>query len=159
MIIILIGVSGCGKTTIGSELSKKVGCQFLDGDDFHPADNIRKMADAVPLTEEDRLPWLLTLRSEIERFLDSGEELVLACSALSRESRNILRRDSTKIRFVYLSGSKELISQRLNDRTGHFMSAALLDSQFDALEEPDSAIVVSITQSPQQIVDQLCDEL
>jgi len=159
MIIILIGVSGCGKTTIGSELSKRVGCQFLDGDDFHPADNIKKMANAVPLTEVDRLPWLHTLRREIERFLDSGEDLVLACSALSRESRNILRGDSDNIRFVYLSGTKELISQRLNERTGHFMSAALLDSQFDALEEPESAIVISITQSPQQVVDQLCDEL
>jgi len=159
MVIILIGVSGCGKTTIGIELSKMVGCLFPDGDDFHPEANIKKMSDCVPLTEEDRGPWLNTLRSKIEQCLDSGENLVLACSALSRRSRDILRGNSKDVRFVYLQGSKELIGQRLKGRKGHFMSSDLLDSQFDVLQKPDAAIVVCITQSPQEIVAQVCDEL
>ncbi len=159
MVIILIGVSGCGKTTIGIELSRRVGCSFLDGDDFHPEANIEKMSRGVPLTEEDRAPWLDTLRCNIARCLDTGENLVLACSALSRKSRDILRGDNNDVRFVYLQGSKELIAQRLKDRTGHFMSSDLLDSQFDVLQEPDSAIVVCITLSPQEIVAQVCEEL
>ena len=134
MVIILIGVSGCGKTTIGIELSKRLGCLFLDGDNFHPEANIRKMSGGVPLTEEDRAPWLNTLRRNIEQCLDSGETLVLACSALSRQSRGILRGNNNDVRFVYLQGSKELIGQRLQDRKGHFMSSDLLDSQFDVLQ-------------------------
>ena len=159
MVIIVIGVSGCGKTTIGTELSKKIGCVFLDGDDFHPEANIEKMSNCVPLTEEDRAPWLNTLRCHVEKYLASGENLVLACSALSRHSRDILRGNCKDVRFVYLQGSKELIGRRLKDRKGHFMSSDLLESQFDALEEPDSAIVVGITLSPQEIVGQVCDEL
>jgi len=159
MVIVLIGVSGCGKTTIGIELSRTVGCLFLDGDDFHPEANIKKMSSGVPLTEEDRAPWLDTLRSNIEQCLANGENLVLACSALSRHSREILRGNSSDVQFVYLQGSKELIAQRLKGRNGHFMSSDLLDSQFDALQEPDSAIVVCITQSPQEIVAQVCGEL
>jgi gluconokinase len=159
MVIILIGVSGCGKTTIGIKLSKRVGCLFLDGDDFHPEANIKKMSDSVPLTEEDRVPWLNTLRCNIEQCLDSGDHLVLACSALSRHSRDMLRGNSDDVRFVYLQGSKELIGQRLKNREGHFMSPDLLDSQFDVLQEPDSAIVVSIALSPQEIIAQVCGEL
>ena len=159
MVIIVIGVSGCGKTTIGIELSKKIGCVFLDGDDFHPEANIEKMSNGVPLTLEDRAPWLNTLRCHVEQYLDSGQNLVLACSALSRQSRDILRGNSKDVRFVYLQGSKELIRRRLKDRKGHFMSSDLLESQFDVLEEPDSATVVCITLSPQEIVGQVCDEL
>ena len=159
MVIILIGVSGCGKTTIGIELSKRLGCLFLDGDDFHSEANIEKMSGGIPLTEADRAPWLKTLRRNIEQCLDSGENLVLACSALSRNSRDILRGNSADVRFVYLQGSKELIAQRLKDRKGHFSSPDLLDSQFDVLQEPDSAIVVAITLSPQEIVAQVCSEL
>ena len=159
MVIILVGVSGCGKTTIGIELSKRVGCLFLDGDDFHPETNIEKMSGCIPLTEEDRAPWLSTLRCKIEQHLDSGENLVLACSALSRKSRDILRGNNNDVRFVYLQGSKELIGQRLQDRKGHFMSSDLLDSQFDVLQEPESAIIACITQNPQQIVAQVCSEL
>jgi len=159
MVIILSGVSGCGKTTIGTELSKRIGCVFLDGDDFHSEANIKKMSDGVPLTEEDRAPWLNTLRCNIEQHLDSGENLVLACSALSRNSRHVLRGNTKDVRFVYLQGSKQLIAQRLQDRIGHFSNPDLLDSQFDALQEPGSATVVSITLSPQEIVAQVCDEL
>ena len=159
MVIILIGVSGCGKTTIGIELSKRLGCLFLDGDDFHSEANIEKMSGGIPLTEADRRPWLDRLRRKIEECLDSGENLVLACSALSRNSRDVLRGNSADVRFVYLQGSKELIAQRLKNRKGHFSSPDLLDSQFDVLQEPDSAIVVAITLSPQEIVAQVSSEL
>ena len=159
MVIILIGVSGCGKTTIGIELSKRVGYSFWDGDDFHPEANIKKMSGGVPLTEADRTSWLNTLRRKIEQCLDNSENLVLACSALSRQSRDILRGNNKDVRFVYLQGSKELIRQRLKDRKGHFMRSDMLDSQFDVLQEPDAAIVVCITQSPQEIVAQICGEL
>lgn len=159
MVIILIGVSGCGKTTIGIELSEKVGCLFLDGDDFHSEANIKKMSGGVPLTEADRRPWLNTLRRKIEQYLDSDENLVLACSALSRQSRELLRGDNNDVRYVYLQGSKELIAQRLKNRKGHFMHPDLLDSQFDTLQEPDAAIVVCITQSPQEIVAQISSDL
>jgi len=159
MVIILMGVSGCGKTTIGIELSKGIGCLFLDGDDFHSEANIMKISGGAPLTEADRTPWLNTLRRKIEQCLDSGENLVLACSALSRQSRDVLRGENKDVRFVYLQGSKKLIKQRLKDRTEHFMHSDMLDSQFDVLQEPDEAIVVSITQSPQEIVAQLRGEL
>jgi gluconokinase len=159
MVIILIGVSGCGKTTIGLELSKRVGCLFCDGDDFHPEANIKKMSSGVPLTEADRTSWLNTLRRKIEQCLDNDENLVLACSALSRQSRDVLRGNNNDVRFVYLQGSKELIEQRLKNRKGHFMRSNLLDSQFDALQEPDAALVVCITQSPQEIIAQISDEL
>ena len=159
MVIILIGVSGCGKTTIGIELSKRVGCLFWDGDDFHPEANIEKMSSGIPLTEADRTSWLHTLRRKIEQCLDDGENLVLACSALSRKSRNILRENNEDVRFVYLRGSKELIKQRLRERKGHFMRSDMLDSQFDVLQEPDAAIVACITQSPQEIVAYISSEL
>jgi gluconokinase len=159
MVIILMGVSGCGKTTIGIELSERIGCLFLDGDDFHSEASISKMSSGVPLTEADRMPWLDTLKSKIEQSLDSGEDLVLACSALTQRSREILRGNNNEIRFVYLQGSKELIRRRLKDRKGHYMSSGMLDSQFDVLQEPGSAIVVCIAQSPQNIVAQICGDL
>ena len=159
MVIILCGVSGSGKTTIGVELSERVGCAFLDGDDFHSAANIKKMSGGVPLTEADRMPWLQTLRGKIEACLDSGEDLVLACSALSRQSRMLLRGSSGDVRIVYLQGSRELIKQRLDDRKDHFVGAEMLDSQFDALEEPKSATVVGVNQSPPEIVAQIISEL
>ena len=154
-----MGVSGCGKTTIGIELSQGIGCQFLDGDDFHSEANIKKMSGGVPLTEADRTPWLNTLRRKIEQCLNNGENLVIACSALSRQSRDVLRGNNKDVRFVYLQGSKKLIRQRLKDRKEHFMRSDMLDSQFDVLQEPDEAIVVSITQSPQEIVAQIRGEL
>ena len=159
MVIILMGVSGCGKTTIGIELSKTIGCSFWDGDDFHPEASIKKMSGGIPLTEADRTSWLHTLRRKFQRYLDDGENLVLACSALSRRSRNILRGKNEDVRFVYLRGSKELIRQRLKKRKGHFMRSDMLDNQFDVLQEPDTAIVVCITQSPQEIVAQISGEL
>ena len=159
MVIILSGVSGSGKTTIGIELSQQMGYQFLDADDFHPDSNIKKMSSGIPLTEADRLPWLTSLRRRIEEYLESGEDLVLACSALSRASRDRLRADDDNVRIVYLQGEKDLIRQRLQSREGHFVGAELLDSQFDALEEPNEATVVCISRSPRQIVAQIINEL
>jgi gluconokinase len=155
MVVILMGVSGSGKTTIGARLAQDLGWRFLDADDFHPAENIRKMAAGQPLTEEDRAPWLERLRREIAAALASGESITMACSALSATSRRMLAVDANQVRFVYLKGSPELIRQRLRNRSGHFMKETMLASQFAALEEPADAFVVDIDDRPGAIVDKI----
>ena len=155
MILVLMGVSGCGKTTIGARLAEELGWRFLDADDFHSADNIRRMAAGQPLTDHDRQPWLTRLREEIARALAAGESMTLACSALKETSRQTLAVDPDLVRFVYLRGSMELIRQRLRNRSGHFMKDDMLASQFEALEEPTDAIVVDIDDRPGRIVEQI----
>jgi len=155
MVVILMGVSGSGKTTIGARLAQDLGWRFLDADDFHPAENIRKMTDGEPLTEEDRTPWIERLRREITAALAAGESITLACSALSASSRRMLAVDPTQVRFVYLKGSPALIRQRLRNRSGHFMRETMLASQFAALEEPSDALVVDIDDRPGAIVDKI----
>ena len=159
MILVLMGVSGCGKTTIGARLAEELGWRFLDADDFHSADNIRRMAAGQPLTDHDRQPWLTRLREEIARALAAGESMTLACSALKETSRQTLAVDPDLVRFVYLRGSMELIRQRLRNRSGHFMKDDMLASQFEALEEPTDAIVVDIDDRPGRIVEQIRDAL
>ena len=155
-----MGVSGSGKTTVGNILAAKLGWQFADGDDFHPADNIEKMRRGSPLTDEDRCPWLRSLREYIAGTCERGEDLVLACSALSHDYREYLSADNSGcVRFVYLKGSEELIRQRLANRTGHFMPPSLLRSQFQALEPPDDAVRIDITPSPEIIVERIMDAL
>lgn len=155
MVVILMGVSGSGKTTIGARLAQDLGWRFLDADDFHPAENIRKMTAGQPLTEEDREPWIERLRREITAVLAAGESATLACSALSVGSRHLLAVDPARVRFVYLKGSQALIRQRLRNRSGHFMRESMLASQFAALEEPDDALVVDIDDRPGAIVDKI----
>ncbi len=155
MVVILMGVSGSGKTTIGARLAQDLGWRFLDADDFHPAENVRKMASGHPLTEADREPWLERLRREIAAALASGESITMACSALSAASRRMLAVDADKVRFVYLKGSPELIRQRLRNRSGHFMKETMLASQFAALEGPSDALVVDIDDRPGAIVDKI----
>src|SRR3569623_783951 len=155
MVLILMGVSGSGKTTIGARLAQDLGWRFLDADDFHPAENIRKMTDGQPLTEEDREPWLERLRREITGALAAGESIALACSALSATSRRMLAADPNQVRFVYLKGSPALIRQRLRNRSGHFMKETMLASQFAALEEPCDALVVDIDDRPGAIVEKI----
>ncbi len=150
--ILLMGVSGAGKTTIGRLLAERLGGRFLDGDDLHPEANRRKMAAGVPLDDADRLPWLDRVRDAMETDRGPGP-LVVACSALKASYRAHLGRGL--YRLVYLHGAPGLIRRRLGDRTGHFMPARLLDSQFAALEEPADALVVEIDGPPEAIVERI----
>jgi len=149
--IVVMGVSGSGKTTLGQGLSKKLSWPFFDADDFHPESNHKKLAAGIPLTDDDRAPWLQTLAELIRSHSEKGQSIVLACSALKGKYRNILR-DGLKVEFAYLKGSKELIAERLKTRKGHFMNPDLLDSQFATLEEPHSALVLDIASTPDTLV-------
>jgi gluconokinase len=152
MVIVLMGVSGSGKTTVGVPLAQALGGEFVEGDDYHPPANIAKMRQGIPLEDADRRPWLATLSAEIGRWLAAGRTVVLACSALKRSYRAILRDGRPGVRFVHLTGSAPLIRARLAGRQGHYMPASLLDSQLAALEEPLDAIVVAIDRPPAEIV-------
>jgi gluconokinase len=138
VLYVVMGVSGSGKTRIGAGFAKAIGVPFLEGDDYHSPENVRRMSSGIPLTDEDRAGWLQSLAARIRQAKDAGTGLVLACSALKRRYREILR-DAAKpepLRFIYLRGPRAMIGERLRARKGHFMSPALLDSQFEALEEP-----------------------
>lgn len=138
MIIIVMGVSGAGKSTIGRALAEALGCRFIEGDDYHPPANVERMRAGIPLTDADRGPWLDVLAGEIAACKANGEDLVLSCSALKRRYRDRLRAADPQLRFVHPHGSPEAIGRRMADREGHFMPPALLDSQFAALEPPDA---------------------
>jgi gluconokinase len=159
--IIVMGVSGCGKSLIGAMLAQRLGGVFQDGDDLHPASNKAKMSQGTPLTDEDRWPWYRIQRDEILRHRNDGKIYVLACSALKEIYRDRLRDGdaSGDLVFVYLKGSRELIGERLRARKGHFMPPSLLDSQFAALEESQDAIVADVSQTPEQIVESVLNRL
>jgi len=152
MFIIIMGVSGSGKTTIGKALAKSLGYSFYDGDDFHPPANVAKMAKGIPLTDEDRAGWLQEMAAVIAKGLVRGEDGVIACSALKEKYREVLRVDPRQVRLVYLKGSYETIKTRMKKRQGHFMNAALLQSQYETLEEPGDALVVDVSRTPEEIV-------
>lgn len=159
LVIILMGVSGCGKTSIGNLLSSRTGLPFFDGDHFHPEANIRKMESSSPLNDADRRPWLERLSALIGELL-SKHGGIMACSALKKSYRDILKNGyEQNVWFVYLKGDKELISQRLKARDNHFMPAGLLDSQFKTLQEPEHAITIEIGQTPQQIVEEIIQQI
>lgn len=151
MVILLMGVSGAGKTTIGKLLASDLGWVFADGDDYHPAANVEKMRNGIPLTDADRESWLEILGNLIATWIKTETNAVLACSALKHVYREQLRVDSD-VQFVYLKGTPQLLRQRLHERHGHFMTERMLDSQLSTLEEPGQATVVDIDQSPAQIV-------
>ncbi len=161
MIVIVFGVSGAGKTTVGKLLAEELGWHFYEGDDFHPAANIEKMRHEIPLNDEDRQPWLDKLRELIEHLLATNEDAVIACSALKEKYRRQLRA-STQVKFVYLRGDFALIADRLRKRTGHFMKPTLLRSQFADLEEPQPAehvIVVDLARTPQELTQEIKSKL
>jgi gluconokinase len=156
-----MGVSGSGKTAVGEELAARLGATFVDSDDLHPPENKAKMSAKVPLTDEDRWPWLRRIRTEAIDATPPGKRCVVACSALKRAYRSVLRQDLTDVRLVYLRGSFELIAGRLAARKGHFMPPDLLRSQFATLEEPDAAegVVVDIDTTVPQIVDRILEKV
>jgi carbohydrate kinase (thermoresistant glucokinase family) len=154
-IVVVMGVTGSGKTTIAALLAGRLQWEFEDGDGFHPAANIEKMRSGTPLTDEDRWPWLQAIAAWIDDIRTSGRHGVVACSALKRRYRDILIGARPDVRLVYLKGEEALIARRIAARHGHFMPAALLHSQFEALEEPgpdEKPIVVSIDARPLDIV-------
>jgi gluconokinase len=151
MIVIVMGVSGCGKSTIGQLLATRLGFPLLDADEFHPPANVAKMASGTPLTDEDRRPWLELLNGKLR----AQGNAVLACSALKDSYRQILSRGLADCRFVHLRGNIDLIRARLAERKHRYMPASLLDSQFAALEPPAGAIEVDIAQPPAQCVDEI----
>ena len=154
-----MGVSGAGKTAIGRSLSARLGWEFVDGDDLHPAANREKMAAGLPLDDADRAPWLRSIRELIDRHERQGASLIIACSALKNSYRELLLGDTHTTRLVYLRGSRSLIESRLRARRGHFFDPALLDSQFETLEEPDGAIVVDIDGEIDDVTDAVLDAL
>lgn len=151
MIVIVMGVVGAGKTKVGSLLASQLGWKFADADDFHPQSNVEKIHNGIPLTDEDREPWLERLRAAIVEWIAGHCNVVLACSALKRTYRAELRVDP-EVRFVYLKGSAPLIAERLRARHGHFAGESILASQFADLEEPEDAFKVDISKSPKEIV-------
>jgi gluconokinase len=159
MVIVLMGVSGTGKTEVGTRLARALGGTFAEGDDYHPPANVEKMRSGVPLGDADRLPWLETLSREIGAWLDAGKTVVLACSALKQRYRDILKAGRPGVRFVHLKGDEELIRARLEGRHHHYMPASLLDSQFAALEDPADAITVGVDATPETIVAEILKKL
>ena len=151
--IVLMGVSGSGKTAVGTRLAQKLHYEFLDADNFHPPANIEKMKHGIPLTDEDRIPWLQNLHREIATRLSQSKSVILACSALKESYRETLREGLPQIRFVYLHVDKETLAQRLQQRKGHFFPKELLDSQLATLEVSHDALVVEENRPLDEVAD------
>lgn len=157
--LILMGVSGSGKTAVGELLSQKLGWPFFDGDDFHPKDNVAKMAAGIPLDDDDRTPWLLNLHDLIADHLAWGKPLLLACSALKQTYRDLLLDGNPNTLFVHLKGDFGLIMSRMQARAGHYMKPEMLNSQFETLEEPTDALTVDIGQNLDRITEEIITKL
>ena len=158
MIIVVMGVSGCGKTTIGQQLADRLGWPFFDGDTFHPSANIDKMSCGIPLNDEDRSGWLAAIADQMRSLITSDQSGVFACSALKEKYRDQLR-VSDQVKLVYLRGSYDLIWSRMQQRPGHYMKPNMLTSQFEALEEPRDALTLDIGQPPDQMVEHVIQTL
>jgi len=154
VVIILMGVSGAGKTTIGQLLAHQLQCEFADADDYHSPINIEKMRQGIPLTDADRAPWLETLRSLITTWIDAKKNLVLACSALKHAYRGELQ-IAPEVRFVYLKATPQLLHQRLQARQGHYMTEQMLQSQLATLEEPEQAVAIDVDRPPAEVAKEI----
>lgn len=152
MVIVLMGVAGSGKTTVGQQLAAALGWGFRDADEFHPAANVAKMSAGTPLTDADRAPWLAAIRAHIDACLARGEGAVVTCSALKERYRAVLVGDPAQVKLVHLTGSPALLAERIGGRKGHFMKPEMLRSQLDALEAPADALTVDIAPPPGEIV-------
>jgi gluconokinase len=160
--LVVMGVAGSGKTTVGEKLADRLGWPYEDGDRFHPKANVEKMSAGHPLTDEDRWPWLQAIANEIDRVARQGEHVVIGCSALKRTYRDVLVHGRDDVRIVYLDGTRELIARRLKARKGHFMPPTLLESQFETLQPPardENALTVSIDAPVEAIVDDIMRKL
>ncbi len=156
MVVIVMGVSGAGKTTVGRALAADLGWRFVDADDLHPRSNVLKMAAGAPLTDEDRAPWLRKLRDEVARALARGEDVVMAFSGLKRSYRALLEAlDPAQVKWVFLHAPRDVLSRRMSQRQGHFMPASLLESQLATMEAPSRALRVDVTPPPAEIVDRI----
>lgn len=152
-----MGPAGSGKTTIGKLLAAQLSWEFADGDDFHPPANVAKMSRGIPLTDEDRLPWLQSIRDAMQEWQAQGRNVVLACSALKRSYRELLgiSPNAKDVKLVYLKGSYDLLLERLHSRKGHYMKEQMLVSQLADLEEPTDAIIIDISKTPEEIVSEI----
>jgi gluconokinase len=152
MVIIVMGVAGSGKTTVGEKLAAALGWSFRDADDFHPPENVAKMSAGLPLDDRDRAPWLAAIRAHIDACLARGEGSVVTCSALKEAYRRVLVADPARVKLVHLTGDFALLAARIGSRQGHFMKPAMLHSQLAALEPPPDALAVDIAPPPDEIV-------
>lgn len=158
-IIIIMGVAGSGKTTIGKLLAAETSFSFYDGDNFHTGVALSKMSGGTALSDDDRAPWLQAIRDHISRLKQKDEQAIIACSALKKSYRQVLRNGNNNITFIYLKGSRSIIAERIKKRTNHFMPPGLLESQFETLEEPRNAMVVDISKEPAQIIQYIIKKL
>jgi gluconokinase len=162
MVLVIMGVSGSGKTTVGKLLAERLGWDYQEGDALHPPENVAKMSTGTPLTDADRAPWLRRIADRIDAWRSNGEAGVITCSALKRAYRDIIIGDRADVGLVHLRGSRELIGRRMAARKGHFMPTALLDTQFATLQEPgpqERAIIVDVDGTPAEIVDEILRRL
>jgi len=154
-VIVLMGVSGCGKTSVGERLAQATGLPFFDGDDFHSQANVEKMSRGIPLNDDDRRPWLEALHELIADHLEQGESLIVACSALKQQYRDLLSKGESGMCFVHLKGSFDLIYGRMRRRAGHYMKKEMLQSQFNELEAPADALEIDISLSVSEVVERI----
>lgn len=157
-----MGVSGAGKSTVGLAFARALGVPFVEGDEYHPEENVKRMALGIPLTDQDRAPWLQALAKRLREAKEAGTGIVLTCSALKRAYRDVLREQAPELQLIYLKGEPALVAPRLSERHGHFMPSSLLNSQFATLEEPtpdERAWVCDIRQRPQNIVAALVENV
>lgn len=159
MIVILMGVSGSGKTRVGTLLAKETGWEFFDGDDYHSEENVSKMASGIPLTENDRALWLERLREILLATVERDQDCILACSALTEDFRRKLLNGLPEVKLVHLQGTYDTIKSRMERRSGHYFKPGLLKSQFETLESPETALRIEITASPDEIVEKIRQSL